>query len=66
MSREKECFRENIEMLNARFPDKDMLTKKDVAVVLGVTLRSRQLGRIRFNSATRTVSKADLARQISI
>lgn len=65
MSREKEGFRDNIAMLNERFPDKDALTRADVAEVLGVTTRSRVLSRIRFNRF-RLVTKADLARQISV
>lgn len=65
MSREKATYRDNIEMLNERFPDKDALTRADVAVVLGVTTRSRLLDRIKFNRL-RMVTKADLARQICV
>jgi len=65
MSREKEGYRDNIAMLNERFPDKDALTRADVAAVLGVTMRSRVLDRIKFNRL-RLVTKADLARQIGL
>ena len=34
MSRENECYRENLEILNARFPDHDMLTVDEVMQVL--------------------------------
>lgn len=66
MSREKATYRDNMEMLNERFPDKDALTRADVAAVLGVSLRSRVLGRIKYNERTRMVSKADFARQICV
>ena len=63
MSREKEGYRENLELLNERYPDHDMLTAKEVAVFLGVSEQTTRR-RIRFNPATRRVSKADLARQV--
>lgn len=66
MSREKEGFRDVLEMLNAQFPEKGMLTRSDVAAFLGVNDRSRILSRIHFNSTTRMVSKTDFARQICI
>ena len=66
MSREKAGFRDAIELLNDQFPGKGMLTRSDVAAFLGVKPRSRKLDRIRFNAATRLVSKADLARQICV
>lgn len=66
MSREKAGFRDAIELLNDQFPGKGMLTRSDVAAFLGVNPRSRKLDRIRFNAATRLVSKTDLARQICV
>ena len=65
MPREKEGFRDNIALLNARFPDKDMLSKADVAEFMGVSWDTVKR-HIRFNAATKRVSKADLARQISV
>ena len=65
MPREKEGYRDNMALLNERFPDKDMLGPGDVAQFMGVswdTVRRR----IRFNAATKRISKADLARQISV
>ena len=65
MSREREGFRENVQMLNERFPDVDMLTVKDVMQITGLceqTVRKY----IRFNPATKRVTKADLARQIGV
>lgn len=35
MAREKEFYRENLELLNARFPDHDMLTLPEVMQVMG-------------------------------
>lgn len=68
MSREKEGYRLNIEMLNARFPDHDLLTRAEVATVLGASvstvnrhIRNGTLAWGRFNR----ISKAELARQIS-
>lgn len=65
MPREKEGFRENMALLNERFPDKDMLGKGDVARFMGVSWDT-VTRRIKFNAATGRVSKADLARQISV
>lgn len=35
MAREKPFYRENLELLNARYPDHDMLTPTEVAAVMG-------------------------------
>ena len=37
MSREKEFFQDNLELLNIRFPDHDMLTFEEVKQVMGWT-----------------------------
>ena len=66
MATEKEGFRDNLALLNARFPDKDMLSREDVASFMGVTKRSRALDRIRFNKTTRLITKSDLARQVCV
>lgn len=39
MPREKEGYRENLEILNTRFPDHDMLTMGEVMQVIGCTDR---------------------------
>lgn len=64
MSREREGYRENIALLNARFPEKDMLGVAEVAAFCGVSARTVRR-RIKMNAATGRISKADLARQIS-
>lgn len=43
MSREKDGFRENLELLNKRFPDHDMLTIKEVQQVTGYASRKTVL-----------------------
>ncbi len=65
MSREKEGYRLNLERVNEQFPDHEMLTAAEVAQFLGIsddTVRRR----LKFNATTRRISKADLARQISV
>ena len=37
MAREKEFYRENLELLNARYPDHDMLSFDEVKTVMGWT-----------------------------
>lgn len=37
MAREKEFYRENLELLNARYPDHDMLSFDEVKMVMGWT-----------------------------
>ena len=65
MAREKEGFRDNLALLNERFPDKDMLTLREVAAFVGWDVATVKR-HIRFNETTRKVSKADLARQVSV
>lgn len=60
--REKVAYRDNLERLNEKFPDKELLTKKDVAGFLGVCTK--------FVSKTypfknNYISKATLARALS-
>lgn len=66
MSREKEGYRESIAALNEMFPEQGMLSRTDVAKFLGVNRSTVYRRKIKFNNATGRVSKADLARQISI
>jgi hypothetical protein len=62
MSRENECYRENLEILNTRFPDHDMLTIDEVMQVTGIRTKDtvrKYLGQFYVN---RRISKAALAR----
>ncbi len=63
MSREKAGYRDNLAMLNERFPDADMLTAAQVAQVTGLTTQTVRR-KFAFNPLTRRISKADLARLI--
>lgn len=65
MPREREGYRENIELLNERFPDKDMLNQKEVAAFIGCSVDTVRR-RIRFNPATKRITKSDLARQVCV
>jgi len=65
MSREKQGFHDNMVMLNEMFPDKGMLNQKEVAQFIGCH-RTTVANKIKFNATTKLVSKADLARQISV
>ena len=64
MPREKSGYSLNIELLNDRFPEKDMLTISDVMTFTGKSYNTVKK-RIAFSSMG-LVSKADLARQISV
>ena len=65
MPREKEGYRLNIERLNEVFGDHDMLSIAEVAQFCGVSVSTVRRYGLKFNSLTRRISKADLARQIS-
>lgn len=60
MAREKEDYRANLEILNARFPDYDMLTIEDIMRVTG--FKSRDTIRKYFKLVNNRISKATLAR----
>lgn len=66
MSREKNGFRDTMAALNEMFPDQGMLGKSEVAKFMGVDRTTVARRGIKFNLATGRVTKADLARQISI
>ena len=62
MPREKEFYRENLEILNTRFPDHDMLTIDEIMQVTGYTSINtirKIFGKMLVN---RKLSKAALAR----
>lgn len=65
MSREKSGYRDTIALLNARYPDHDMLTAKEVMAFCGISFPTVKK-RIRFNAATGKITKADLARQVCV
>lgn len=62
MAREKEGYRENLEILNTRFPDHDMLTMDEVMAVIGCSDRRTLMRRIPKNWADNRLSKVFLAR----
>ena len=65
MPREKDGYRDNIELLNERFPDKQMLTYAECAEFMGCSLRTAQR-KIRINPAIGRITKADFARQVTV
>ena len=66
MSREKQGFHDTVASLNEMFPDQGMLTKGEVAKFLGVSVKTVNRHKIKFNAGTGRVTKADLARQVCI
>lgn len=64
MSREKDGFREMMERLNERYPDRELLSISETARFLGVA-RDTARRHIKFNAAKK-VTKVDLARQICV
>lgn len=66
MSREKAGFHDTMAALNEMFPDKELLIKNEVARFMGVNRTTVTRRGIKFNPATRRVTKADLARQICL
>lgn len=63
--REKEGYRDNLQRLNEAFPDKEMLAIGEVADYLGIS-RDTVRRRLKFNDATKRITKPDLARQITV
>ena len=62
MSREKEGYRENLEILNTRYPDHDMLSIEELMQVTGYTSKNtvrKYFGKMLVN---KKISKATLAR----
>lgn len=62
MAREKETYRINLERLDAFFPDKELLSKKDV---VEFTKRSEPTVSKLFKFKGNYISKASLASQLS-
>ena len=62
MSREKECYRENIEQLNRLFPEREMLTIQETMQVLGYGSKNTVKKYLGAKMVNGRISKAALAR----
>lgn len=62
MPMEKEAYRDNLERLKNAFPDKELLTLKDVSSFCGIDTRTAK--KI-FNIQDNYISIASLARKLS-
>lgn len=62
MAREKEGYRENLEILNTRFPNVDMLSQEQVMQVIGCADRRTLRRRLPGNWVGNRISKVYLAR----
>ena len=62
MPREKESYRDNLERLDAVFPDKELLFATDVSRFLGVDTRT---ARKMYPFQNNYIAKAVLARKMS-
>jgi hypothetical protein len=60
--REKEAYRDNLERLDDQFPDKEFLTRTEVAQFAGINYRTA--GKL-FPFKGKYISKATLARCLS-
>ena len=62
MPKEKELFRDNLQILNERFPDKFLLTSTEVVEFTGL---ERHAVKKKFNFDGRYITKTQLARDLS-
>lgn len=62
MPREHPDYRANIELLNQRFPDHDMLTREEVLQVTGYKNMNTMLKYLGKSFVNKRISKAALAR----
>lgn len=62
MAREKEAYRDNLERIHERYPDKEFLTVSDVSSFLGCC---RAWCKRNFPFKGNYISKATLARELS-
>lgn len=62
MAREKEDYRENLELLNMRFPDHDMLSVEEVMHVTGYKKRDTVMKHLGGKFGNNRISKVSLAR----
>ena len=65
MPKEKDGFRDNLFMLNEKYPDKDFFSVTEVAAMMGKTTKTVRKY-VKFHPVSGLVSKADLARQVSV
>ena len=67
MPREKECFRDNLERLDEKFPDKETLSMSEAAAYIGISMTTlwRHSERYHIDPVTKRVSKTQLARALS-
>lgn len=62
MPREKECFRDYLERLDEKFPDREILSLNECAAFLGVCTKTVKK---RYGLDRRGISKVKLARLLS-
>ena len=62
MAREKEGYRENLELLNSRFPEHDMLSLEEVMQVTGYKKRDTVMKYLGKGFINNRLSKVYLAR----
>lgn len=62
MAREKDGYRENLELLNMRFPDHDMLSVEEVRQVIGVSSVKTVRKHLGQHFSGNRISKVHLAR----
>lgn len=62
MAREKELFRDNLQILNEAFPDKFLLDSTEVSKFTGL---ERHTVKKKFNFNGRYITKTQLARDLS-
>ena len=67
MPREKECYRDNLQRLDERFPGKETLSMTEAASYIGIskTTMWRNAERYCVDPVTKRVSKVQLARALS-
>lgn len=62
MAREKEGYRDNLELLNLRFPEHDMLSVEEALQVTGYQKRDTLMRHLGDKFVNRRISKVFLAR----
>ena len=62
MAREKELYRENLEILNTRYPNHDMLKLEEVMAVCGITSYTTAKKYFGTMMVNKRISKAAVAR----
>ena len=62
MAREKDGYRENLELLNMRFPDHDLLTMEEVMETTGYRSKNTILKHLGDRFVNKRISKVYLAK----